>query len=32
VAGTSAGQLVAALGIAADRIAVELIAWTLSEQ
>jgi len=32
VAGTSAQQLVAALGIAADRIAVELIAWTLAEQ
>jgi len=32
VAGTSAEQLVAGLGIAADRIAAELIAWTLAEQ
>ena len=30
VAGPSADQLVAALGIAADRIAVELIAWTVA--
>lgn len=30
VAGTSAEQLVAALGIAADRIAAELIAWTVA--
>ena len=31
VTGTSAEQLVAALGIAADRIAAELIVWTLAE-
>ncbi|MDP1932919.1 MAG: ABC-type transport auxiliary lipoprotein family protein, partial [Gammaproteobacteria bacterium] len=31
VAGTSAAQLVTALGIAANRVATEVIAWTVAE-